>query len=442
MTYSPTSDRILLVDPDAASRDTIAELIRSRGYEVDGVDDGSAALERIGKRPPRLILTKLDLPGMGGVELTKELRTRKCSVPVLVITSFESVVGALATRRAGADGFVHEPTDPESLFQAVDDALLPARPRTNAASWWNESRSSASMQDVERAACRLAASDAVVLLRGEAGVGKEQTARVIHALGPRASGPFVILRCAGLAEARLEAELFGVETRRGAREQRQGALDRAAGGTLLIEDISTLSLATQARLLELLQEGAYRRVGGADAHALRARVLVSTDHDLTVDVSDGSFRQDLLYRLSVASICVPSLRDRADDVVRLAEALLRQHASETHAALEGFTEAACAKLRAHTWPGNVRELEHAVSRAVLLCESSRIDACDLHLELDPASADPIRVPGATLAEIERHAILTALDATGGSTTKAAQLLDISIRTIQYRLHQYGISRSK
>jgi two-component system response regulator HydG len=295
------------------------------------------------------------------------------------------------------------------------------------------------MQTVYKVAAQVAPVRATVLITGESGTGKGELARAIHQKGPRMSAPFVTLHCAALAESLLESELFGHErgSFTGADKRRVGRFEQANGGTLFLDEIGDIPLSIQVKLLRVLQEKTFERVGGNEAIKVDVRLIAATNKDLSVEVEEGRFREDLFYRLNVVHIEMPPLRARGNDVLTLARHFLSRFAAENHKPVENFSDSAVAKILAHRWPGNVRELENAVERAVVLAEGAVIHENDLPIRVAPFNKAGVQIPGSTLADIERHAILSTLDAAGGSTTRAAEMLDISVRTIQYRLHEYG-----
>jgi two-component system response regulator HydG len=301
------------------------------------------------------------------------------------------------------------------------------------------------MQKVYRLARQVAASRATVLITGESGTGKGELARAIHGLSPRKAKPFVPVHCAALAESLLESELFGHEkgSFTGADRRRLGRFEQAHEGTIFLDEVGEIPPSIQVKLLTVLQERRFERVGGNESIQVDVRILAATNRDLAADVAAGKFREDLYYRLNVVGAEMPPLRVRSGDAMILAEHFLRRFALENHKAVEGFTDRARTRLRNHPWPGNVRELENAIERAVVLCEANLIDE-ELLPQGDAGSAglEGIAVPGATLAELERYAILRTLDAVGGSTVRAAEILDISVRTIQYRLHEYGLAKER
>jgi two-component system response regulator HydG len=353
--------------------------------------------------------------------------------------------------RAGAEDYLTKPVDFDALLLVVERALSRQALQAETENLRRQLRdrdgdglrgligASPAMQAVYRTARQVAASRATVLLTGESGTGKGELARAIHELSPRAKAPFVALQCSALAESLLESELFGHErgSFTGADKRRIGRFEQADGGTLFLDEIGEIPMLTQVKLLRVLQERTFERVGGNESIKVDARVIAATNKDLATEVREGRFREDLYYRLNVVHIEMPPLRMRASDVLVLADHFLRRFARENNKSIEKLTTAARTKIAQHRWPGNVRELENAIERAVVLSEGDEIDADALPFDAIPVTHGAVRIPGATMAEIERYAILTTLDAMEGSTSKAANVLDISTRTIQYRLHEYG-----
>jgi len=448
------STRVLVVDDEPAARGGLQKLLVGEGYDVDVAEDGVSALAVAAEHPPDVVVTDLKMPNMDGIELMKKLREGDGSVPIIVATALGDVNNAVHAMRAGADDYLTKPIDFDALVVAVERAVERRDLRVEAENLRRQIRSrdgeglegligaSAPMQKVYRIARQVAASRATVLVTGESGTGKGELARAIHELGPRAKKPFVSLHCTALAESLLESELFGHEkgSFTGADKRRIGRLEQATGGTLFLDEIGEIPPLTQVKLLRFLQERTFERVGGNEPITVDVRIVAATNRDLAEDVRDGRFREDLYYRLNVVNIEMPPLRVRGGDVIVLANHFLRKFARENHKTVEGFTDEARTKIMAHRWPGNVRALENAIERAVVLCEGTKIDAADLPFETATESHGAVRIPGATMAEIERHAILTTLETCGGSTTKTAKMLDISVRTIQYRLHEYGVAK--
>ncbi len=444
---------VLVVDDEASARSGLEKLLKAEGYSVATAPDGAAALSLASEHPADVVVTDLKMPGMDGVELTKRLREIDRDLPVIVVTAFGDVQSAVTAMRAGASDYLTKPVDFDALQLAIERALERRDLRVEAEGLRRQVReregtglggmigSSTAMQKIYRVATQVAASKATVLVTGESGTGKGELARAIHAKSPRANLPFVPVHCSALAESLLESELFGHEkgSFTGADKRRIGRFEQANGGTIFLDEVGEISLSTQVKLLRVLQERTFERVGGNEPIHVDVRLIAATNRDLTADVQEGRFREDLFYRLNVIHIEMPPLRLREGDVLLLANHFLKKFSEESHKRIEGFTEKARAKMMSYRWPGNVRELENAVERAVVLCEDTMIDEDHLPFGTVPTVKGSLRIPGATMAEIERHAILSTLEAVGGSTSKAAEMLDISVRTIQYRLHEYGIA---
>jgi two-component system response regulator HydG len=445
--------RVLVVDDEASARSGLEKLLQQEGYIVDVANDGVAALAVAAESPPDVVVTDLKMPKMDGVALLTKLREQDRDLPVLVVTAFGDVGSAVSAMRAGAADYLTKPVDFDALLVAIERALERRELRAEADELRRQLReregdglggligASPAMQKVYRTARQVAGARATVLITGESGTGKGELARAIHQKGPRSKQPFVSLHCAALVESLLESELFGHERGAftGAEKRRIGRFEMAHGGTLFLDEVGEIPAATQVKLLRVLQERTFERVGGNEPITVDVRLIAATNRDLAADVQEGRFREDLYYRLNVVHIDMPPLRVRDNDVLLLANHFLRKFAADNRRKIDGFSDRARAKLVAHRWPGNVRELENAIERAVVLCEGPRIEEEHLPIEVAPVAKGAIRIPGATMAEIERFAILSTLEATNGSTTKAAEMLDISVRTIQYRLHEYGVA---
>lgn len=456
MTKTTVKARVLVVDDEPSARSGLEKLLRGEGYSVQTAATGQEALERAAEHAPDVVVTDLKMPGMDGIALTAKLREQDPELPVVVVTAFGEIATAVQAMRAGAEGYLTKPVDFDALVFTIEKALEQRALVAEAATLREQIRerdgsgmvgligSSPAMQQVYRVARQVAGARATVLITGESGTGKGEIARAIHARGPRADHPFVELHCAALAETLLESELFGHEkgSFTGADKRRLGRFELANGGTLFLDEVGEIPLATQVKLLRVLQERRFERVGGNETIEADVRVVAATNRDLAEDVRTGRFREDLYYRLNVVHIEMPPLRLRGSDVLLLAEHFVTRFARENKKHIVGLTAEAKQKIASHRWPGNVRELENAIERAVVLCEGTAIDAADLPFEAAPRGGASVRVPGSTLAEIERHAILATLEATEGSTTRAAEMLDISVRTIQYRLHEYGLAKDR
>lgn len=443
--------RVLVVEDEPGARAALRDLLVSEGYEVSVAANGVAALDRLAELPPDIVLTDLDMPEMGGMQLLAELKQRTRDLPVIVVTSAAEVRPAVEAMRAGATDYLTKPIDFDVLVLSITRALEQRNVRIENENLRRHVRekqgegiqgllgTSPVMQNVYRMAKQVAPSRATVLVTGESGTGKGELARAIHALSPRSAKPFVSVHCAALAQTLLESELFGHEKGAftGADRRRLGKFEQADGGTIFLDEIGEIPAATQVKLLTVLQDRKFERVGGNDPVHVNLRIIAATNRDLDADVAAGRFREDLFYRLNVVRVEMPPLRQRGGDILALAEHFLQRFALENHKHISGFSDRARTKIRTHHWPGNVRELENAIERAVVMCEDELIG--DEHFS-HVGPTEEVLVPGATLAELERFAILKTLEAVDGSTTRAAEVLDISVRTIQYRLHEYGLAK--
>jgi DNA-binding NtrC family response regulator len=445
-------ERILIVDDEVNARTALAELLREEGYAVETAADGFKALPKLQDFAPDLVLTDLRMPGMDGLELMRKAREIDLDTCVVVMTAHGGIDSAIAAIRQGAADYLTKPINLEELKIVLDRSLERRRLRREAGllrerlsarnSLDRVIGSSAPMQRVFETVLQVAPSRASILITGESGTGKELIAAAIHQHSPRAERPFVKLHCAALAESLLESELFGHERGAftGAQARRDGRFQQADGGTLFLDEIGEISPGIQVKLLRFLQEREFERVGGNQTIKVGVRIVAATNSELPELVKAGKFREDLYYRLNVVAIEMPPLRARPGDIPLLAMHFLRKYAAENEKQLTGFSDEALAKLVRHTWPGNVRELENAVERAVVVCRGDEIRAEDLVATVATAAggADQLpAIPGSTMADFERYAILKTLEFTGGSTSRAAELLGISARTIQYRLREYS-----
>ncbi len=446
-------ERILVVDDEPNARSALAELLRDEGYAVETAADGFKALPKLEEFAPDLLLTDLRMPGLSGIELLRKARAQDPELAAVVMTAHGEVETAVAAMREGAADYLSKPIVFDQLKIVLERALERRRLRREAGSLRERLSkrhrldaavgSSQAMQKVFDTVLQIAPSRATVLIEGESGTGKELIAAAVHEHSPRAAYPFVKLHCSALAETLLESELFGHEKGAftGAAARRDGRFQQADGGTLFLDEIGEITPGVQVKLLRFLQEREFERVGGNQTIKVDVRIVAATNRDLKQRVKEGAFREDLYYRLNVVSIEMPPLRARRGDIPLLAMHFLRKYAGENDKAIAGFTDDALAGLVRYSWPGNVRELENAVERAVVICRRDQIRTEDLIPTI--TSADPERagdlfptVPGASMADLERYAILKTLEHVGGSTSRAAELLGISPRTIQYRLREY------
>jgi len=451
-----TQGKLLIVDDEAATRTTLGDLLRAEGYTVEAVADGFKALARLPEFSPDLVLTDLHMPGIDGVELLRKVKETNPELPVVLMTAFGGVEMAVTAMRDGAADYLLKPLNFEELSIVIGRTLEAAKLRQEA----NELRSklrdrysfdnivgnSNEMQRVFKTVAQVAPSRATVLLSGESGTGKELVAAAIHHHSPRAQGPFVKLHCAALAESLLESELFGHErgAYTGADRKREGRFEQANGGTLFLDEVGEISLGTQVKLLRVLQEREFERVGGGQTLHVDVRLIAATNRDLKEMVAAGKFREDLYYRLNVINLTLPSLRERPSDVPALAMHFLKRYAAENGKAVKTFSDEALHRIASYDWPGNVRELENVIERAVVLTDGDSIELSHLPPELGVVvrrSAAPT-VPGATLDELERFAILKTMESVGGSTSRAAQILGVSVRKIQYKLQEYSASSQR
>jgi DNA-binding NtrC family response regulator len=447
------SGRILVVDDEVNARTALAELLREEGYEVETAADAFKALGKYESFSPHVVVTDLKMPGMDGIELVKKIRAEESASAVVVMTAFGAVQTAVDAMRAGAADYLTKPLNFDELVVVLDKVLETERLRRETTQLRARVRDRVApnniigiappMQRVFEIVDQVAPSKATVLITGESGTGKELVANAIHQRSPRAAGPFVKLHCAALAESLLESELFGHErgSFTGAMNRKDGRFSLADGGTLFLDEIGEISPAIQVKLLRFLQEHEFERVGGTQTIHVDVRVIAATNRNLPEEVAKGRFREDLFYRLNVVSLEMPPLRDRRSDIPALARFFLDRYSKANDKRIEDFSPQTLELLINHDWPGNVRELENAIERAVVLASGSSLEARHLPATVKPKAAAtapgmPV-VPGATMEEIERYAILETLKATGGSTSKAAEMLGISTRTIQYRLHEYN-----
>jgi two-component system response regulator HydG len=443
--------RILVADDDAGARSGLATLLRSEGFEVDLAEDGERALARLQETAPDVLVTDLQMPGLDGLQLLEQAKEATPELVAILVTAFADVDTAVQAMQKGAEHYLTKPVQTDELLVVIDRALERRRLELEATelrsrlrehlSFGNIVGSSPAMQAVFDVVEQVASTKATVLITGESGTGKELVAQAIHQNGPRSKAPFVKLHCAALAETILESELFGHEKGAftGAVGRREGRFKQAEGGTLFLDEIGEISPAIQVKLLRFLQERTFERVGGNETLRVDVRIIAATNRDLQAEVAAGKFREDLFYRLNVVNIEMPPLRARPSDLLPLAAHFLERFAKDNGKRIEGFADDAIERIGAYRWPGNVRELENVIERAVVLCDGSKLTAKHLPTGVGPSTRAGVRIPGSTMDEIERHAIVSTLEACGGRTAQAAQMLDISIRKIQYKIHEYGIS---
>ena len=428
--------RIAIVDDERAQRQLLDNAVRAAGYDTVLCPGGQEALEAAGQCD--LMLLDVRMPGMTGLEVLDIVAAEHPGLPVILLTAYIDVRDAVTAIKAGALDYLEKPVDLDELVAAVDDALgQTGRPVSG-----EELRlpsgvivESAEMRRLFEQASRVADSDTTVLLQGESGTGKEVLADFIHASSPYSGKPLVRVDCATLPENLIESELFGHEKGAftGAEGQRIGQFERADGAALFLDEVGELPLAVQPKFLRVLEAGTFRRVGGNKEMAVKVRLITATNRDLEEEVKNGTFREDLFYRLNVFPLVIPPLRERRDDILPLAEQFLDGRKKN----LAPATERA---MMAYDWPGNVRELRNVLERAAIVASGALILPSDLPPQvLKPAETG---TPGSVLVgdmqEIQRRAILEALEKTGGNKTRAAALLGISRRNLIYKLRDYGM----
>jgi DNA-binding NtrC family response regulator len=436
--------RIVVAEDEDGARGELAILLRHEGFEVVLAEDGAAGFARVQETAPDVLLTDLRMPGMDGIELLRRAREVDPELIVVLMTAFADVDTAIRAMKEGAEHYLIKPLQIDELVLLVRRAIERRALKHEHLRFDSIIGNSPAMHEVFDIIEQVAPTKASVLITGESGTGKELVAEAIHESSPRAAAPFIKLHCASLAEAILESELFGHEKGAftGAASRRDGRFKQADGGTLFLDEIGAISPSIQVKLLRFLQERTFERVGGNETIKVDVRIIAATNRDLEADVAAGGFRQDLYYRLNVVNIEMPPLRARPSDLLPLANHFLHRFATENGRNVEELSEDAIERILGYRWPGNVRELENVIERSVILCDGKTLTAKHLPAGLGVVPKGAARIPGSTLGEIERHAILTTLDACGGRTNAAARMLDISVRNIQYKLRAYGVPPSR
>ena len=454
--------RILVAEDNDTLRRGIERALRETWPGVEAVANGDLALDRLRNARAEafdVVLTDLRLPGADGVAVLRAARERAPNTCVVVMTAYGSVESAVEAMKSGAFDFVQKPLELEQIELRVARAVEHRRllgevselraervVREAGEAIVGDSPALRAAMDLAR---RVAPTRSTVLITGETGTGKELIAGLIHGASPRAAAPFVKVNCAPLPETLLESELFGHERGActGAERERVGRFEQASGGTLLLDEVGDMSPATQAKLLRVLQDQEFQRLGGTRTLRTDARIVAATNQDLEEKLRDGRFRDDLFFRLNVIRIELPPLRERPEDLIALAHHFLRRFADRLGRPQRGFSEPALERIRAHPWRGNVRELQNAIERAVLMAEGPRIACRDLSLFGDrvPSDADGWRpeLPpdGVSLREVERQLVLEALRRTGYVQKDAAVLLRVSRRKLNYMVQRMGITHA-
>ena len=434
---------ILVVDDEKGQREILEVILSGEGYDVTTASSGEAAMKFVHDRRFDLVLSDLKMTGMSGIDLLKELVAFDKSIMVILLTAHGTVDSAFEAKDLGAFAYLQKPYERENLLETVSRALGKLTQLDI-----EIISTSPEMDKVKKLILKVAKSSSTVLIRGESGTGKELIARSIHQNSPRAGEIFQAVNCAAINENLLESELFGHEkgSFTGAHVEKKGLFEVADGGTLFLDEIGELDISLQAKLLRALQEKSIRRVGGTKEIKTDVRVVAATNRDLLKMTEEGRFREDLYYRLNVLSIEIPALRDRHSDIPLLIEFFIKKHTRDTKREIILEPDARRA-LNDYSFPGNVRQLESAIERAVLLCEDNTITVEDLPPEMlhgaRQASGDSqFKLPadGINFEDVERSLIMQAMERTDNNITKAARLLGLTFRTLQYRLEKFGIKR--
>jgi two-component system, NtrC family, response regulator HydG len=463
----PDQPILLVADDDPAVRQSLEKTLTREGYTVVLASDGTAALDRLRQGDVDLLLSDLKMPGMTGLELLKQAREAAPDVDVILLTAFGTVEEAVRAMKDGAIDFLTKPLQRAQLVRVIRQALerrsLIQQNRAlqqrldDLLRQGNAIGVSPAFKRMLTLVDQVADSSATVLIQGESGTGKELAARAIHDRSPRRQGPFIAVNCAALPETLLESELFGYEKGAftGAGGRKEGRFELADGGTLFLDEVADLSPVTQPKILRVLQEGEFERVGGTRTLRVDVRIVTATNQDLTQLVREKRFREDLFYRLNVITITTPPLRDRREDIPVLAQHFLRLYAAKNNRKLEGFADDAMSCLESYAWPGNVRELENVIERAVVLARGTAIETDNLPDNVTerpvtfkreapesvtaasagaPDGVFTIRV-GTPLADVEQRLLEETLKMTKGNRTLTAKLLGIDPKTVFRKLKQ-------
>ena len=443
---------LLVVDDEKNIREGLAEYLKNEGYNAVCAENGNEGWEKFSSGDIDLVITDLKMPGLGGEELMRRILTQTPGFPVIILTGHGSVETAVTAMRDGAWDFLTKPVDLDHLSLKIKRALenrelfFKHRRMEEELARRKQFKSiignSRNMREVFDTMSKAAPTKASILITGESGVGKELVADAIHELSPRKDKPLIKVHCAALSATLLESELFGHEKGAftGAISRRHGRFELASGGTLFLDEIAEIDQNVQIKLLRVLQEKKFERVGGELTIETDVRIVAATNKDLKAEIEKGNFREDLYFRLNVVNIHVPPLRERKDDIPLLAAVFMKEFAQENGKTIEGFHEKARSRLYAYEWPGNIRELRNCIESAVVMCQSNIIHVDDLPPVLRDVSDDGwIRIRlGANMGECEKTIIHDTLSHCNGNKSKAAEILDIGRKTLLRKLAEYNL----
>jgi DNA-binding NtrC family response regulator len=445
---------ILVVEDEPKLRRLVELHLADEGYPVESAGDAEAGIKLLNKNSFGLVLTDLRLPGMTGLDFLKAVKQANEEIPVVIMTAHGTVESAVEAMKAGASNYILKPFSLAELALVVRKEIATGELREENRSlrealgvkyeYANIVAGSEKMQAVLALVERVAPTNSTVLLGGESGVGKDLIARAIHEHSLRSRGPFIKINSTAIPENLLESELFGYEKGAftGASSSKPGKFELADGGTLFLDEIGDVPSATQVKLLRVLQEREFERLGGTKTLKVDVRLIAATNRNLRAALEEGTFRQDLYYRLNVVAIDIPPLRDHREDVPALAKLFAERYARESNKPVPAITPAAMKILADYHWPGNIRELQNVIERAVTLSAGPSLDVADIHLEAAPAPssrAAPVLPPGMTLDQWEDAAIREALRQADGNKSQAARALGLSRNALRYRLEKIGVS---
>ncbi len=452
------SGSILVVDDEKGQREILTTILRKEGYRVVDVPGGREALARLDEEEFDLILTDLKMQGMSGMELMEQVLARDPQQCVVMMTAHGTVDSAVEAMKKGAFDYLEKPLERDDLILTLQRAFerigllrenrLLHKRLEETATIPNIIGEHPKIREVFRIISKIAPTGSTVLIYGESGTGKELVARAIHDRSPRKNQPFFAINCAAIPDTLMESELFGHEkgSFTGAGTREIGLFEAADKGTVFLDEIGEMSVTMQAKLLRAIQEKEIRRVGGKVNIPIDVRIISATNRDLEAEIRKGSFREDLFYRLNVIRINLPPLRERGSDIAALADFFVRKYSAATGIPLKGISKPALKILMNYNWPGNVRQLESVIERGVLMAESDHIETEDLPAEVHEVAGPGGRLPfefppdGISIEDLERELIIKAMDRAGWVIAKAAPLLGMSYKTLQYRLEKFGIDK--